>query len=71
MTQTQNLKNPTTNKTYTYKGFVPLSRLSSICSEGTHKFCPHNPQDLADTFGFDFAKAYCCLCSCHFSEGGD
>jgi len=72
MTQTKNLKNPTTNKTYTYKGFVPLSRLSyNACSIAEHSLCLSSPQQLADVFGFDFAKATCCLCSCHFTEGGE
>lgn len=68
---TQGIKDPITGKTYTYKGFVPLSRLSYQCGDEAHEECViQSPQKLVQDFNFEFAKATCCLCNCHF-EGGN
>jgi hypothetical protein len=64
---TQGIKDPITGKTYTYKGFVPLSRLSYQCGDEAHDKCViQSPQKLVQDFNFEFAKATCCLCQCHF-----
>lgn len=64
----QGLTNPTTGKTYIYKGFTPSSRISTQCSFEGHSDCSAKPQKLVEDFGFDFAKDACCLCQCHFEE---
>lgn len=64
----QGLTNPTTGKTYVYKGFTPSSRISTQCSYESHIDCSIQPEKLVETFGFDFAKDACCLCQCHFSQ---
>ena len=64
----KNLTNPTTNKTYTFKGFTPLRRISEGCQADAHSTCMSAPQDLVAMLGFDFAKNVCCLCQCHFTK---
>jgi hypothetical protein len=64
------LTNPATGKTYTFKGLTPLSRITEQCQHDSHSDCKSSPQKMIEHFGFDFTKATCCLCECHF-EGSN
>jgi hypothetical protein len=64
----QGIKDPTTGKTFTYKGFTPISRISIPCQHGFHD-CPSAPSALIKVLDFNTTKSVCCLCNCHF-EGG-
>lgn len=59
-------KDPITGKTYTYKGFTPLRRVSDSCQAESHAACSSSPQILITQFDFEFTKKACCLCGCHF-----
>jgi len=65
---TQGLTNPITGKTYTYKGFTPQRRISDSCGYNSHITCSLSPQKLITKFDFEFTKATCCLCPCHFER---
>ena len=65
---TQGIKDPITGKTYTYKGFTPLARVSESCKSDSHSICSSSPQQLITQLDFEFTKSVCCLCSCHFEE---
>ena len=66
----QGITDPTTGKTYIYTGFAPLSRVTDACNYDDHGSCKSAHQDLIKDFNFEFTKAVCCLCKCHF-EGGN
>lgn len=60
------ITDPTTGKTYTYKGFVPLRRISDVCKRD-HQGCLLDPSLLQSSrIDFDDIKKFACLCSCHF-----
>jgi len=63
---TQGIKDPITGKTYIFKGLTPQRRIAFHCAHGSHSFCKSAPQDLIQTYGFEFTKKVCCLCQCHF-----
>jgi hypothetical protein len=63
---TQGIKDPITGKTYIFKGLTPQRRIAEPCAHGSHNSCKSAPQDLIQTFGFEFTKTVCCLCQCHF-----
>jgi hypothetical protein len=69
--ETLGLFNPSNGKTYTFKGFTPLRRISENCQNDGHTNCMSAPQDLVAMLGFEFAKNACCLCGCHFSKAGN
>ncbi len=55
-----------TNTTYSFKGtYVPLTRISPICSQGEHELCSSAPQHLIKYFDVALTKMTACLCSCH------
>lgn len=63
---TTGITDPTTGKTYTFKGLTPQRRVYENCRNGLHRDCSSAPQDLIQIFNFDFTKKVCCLCQCHF-----
>lgn len=63
------VKDPVTGKVFTYKGFTPLSRVSSACKEEAHTTCWGDPNIQITIFPIEQVKKTCCLCSCHFNEG--
>lgn len=65
---TQGIKDPITGKTYIYKGFAPITRVSDYCQNNGHSDCTHAPQNLINYFDFEFTKQICCLCRCHNEE---
>ena len=64
---TKGITDPTTGKTYAYTGFAPARRVSDACGFNSHSTCPSSPEQLSKNFDFDFVKAVCCLCRCHFN----
>lgn len=64
------IKDPVSGKTYTFKGFTPLRRVSAACTDNVHTTCPIAPEHLITQFDIEFTKKYSCLCNCHFEEDG-
>lgn len=55
-----------TNKTYTFTNtYVPQSRISQNCEDGTHSMCTFAPQHMIKFVDADLTKQMCCLCTCH------
>ena len=63
---TQGITDPTTGKTYIFKGLTPQRRIAEPCARGSHASCKSGHQDLIKIFDFQFTKTICCLCRCHF-----